>query len=121
MGLKSYTNFSDAQLIEHLNGNIHYQLFCGVQIDSLHPLPNPKIVSAIRQALAECLDIESLQLILAEHWKPYLENLHVCMPDPPVMKVICVSLLMSNSYGKVLYGFTVICANIAGDCTYKSP
>ena len=61
MVLKSYTNFSDAQLIEHLNGNIHYQLFCGVQIDRL--------------------DIESLQLILDDHWKPYLENLHVCMTD----------------------------------------
>ena len=42
MVLKSYTNFSDSQLIEPLNGNIHYQLFCGVQIDPLHPLPNPK-------------------------------------------------------------------------------
>ncbi len=81
MVLKSYTNFSDAQLIEHLNGNIHYQLFCGVQIDPLHPLTNPKIVSAIRQELANRLDVESLQLILAEHWKPYLENLHVCMTD----------------------------------------
>ena len=81
MVLKSYTNFSDSQLIEHLNGNIHYQLFCGVQIDPLHPLTNSKIVSAIRQELAEHLDIESLQLILAEHWKPYLENLHVCMTD----------------------------------------
>jgi len=81
MVLKSYTNFSDSQLIEHLNGNIHYQLFCGVQIDPLHPLPNPKIVSAIRQELADRLDIESLQAILADHWKPYLENLHVCMTD----------------------------------------
>ena len=81
MVLKSYTNFSDAQLIEHLNGNIHYQLFCGVQIDPLHPLTNPKIVSAIRQELADRLDVESLQLILAEHWTPYLENLHVCMTD----------------------------------------
>ena len=81
MVLKSYTNFSDSQLIEHLNGNIHYQLFCGVQIDPLHPLTNSKIVSAIRQELAEHLDIESLQLILAEYWKPYLENLHVCMTD----------------------------------------
>ena len=53
MVLKSYTNFSDAQLIEHLNGNIHYQLFCGVQIDPLHPLTNPKIVSAIRQEHSE--------------------------------------------------------------------
>ena len=81
MLLKSYTNFSDSQLIEHLNGNIHYQLFCGVQIDPLHPLTNPKIVSAIRQELADRLDIESLQAILADHWKPYLENLHVCMTD----------------------------------------
>lgn len=72
---------ADAQLIEHLNGNIHYQLFCGVQIDPLHPLTNPKIVSAIRQELAHRLDVEPLQLILAEHWKPYLENLHVCMTD----------------------------------------
>ena len=72
MVLKSYTNFSDAQLIEHLNGNIHYQLFCGVQIDPLHPLTNPKIVSAIRQELAHRLDVEPLQLILAEHWKPYI-------------------------------------------------
>ena len=81
MVLKSYTNFSDSQLIEYLNGNIHYQLFCGVQIDPLHSLTNSKIVSAIRQELAEHLDIESLQLILAEDWKPYLENLHVCMTD----------------------------------------
>lgn len=81
MFLKSYTNFSDFDLIEHLNGNIHYQLFCGVQIDPLHPLTNYKIVSAIRQELAEKLDIESLQEILCEHWKPYLENLHVCMTD----------------------------------------
>ena len=108
MVLKSYTNFSDSQLIEHLNGNIHYQLFCGVQIDPLHPLTNPKIVSAIRQELADRLDIESLQPILADRWKPYLENLHVCMTD-------------ANSYGKVLYGFIVICANIAGHCTYNVP
>ena len=81
MVLKSYTNFSDSQLIEHLNGNIHYQLFCGIQIDPLYPLTNYKIVSAIRQELAEGLDIESLQPILADKWKPYLENLHVCMTD----------------------------------------
>jgi len=40
---------------------------------------------------------------------------------PPVMKVICVSLLIPNSYGKVLYGFIVICANIARPCTYNVP
>ncbi len=30
MVLKSYTGFSDRQLVEHLNGNIHYQMFCGI-------------------------------------------------------------------------------------------
>lgn len=37
MVLKSYTNFSDFELIEHLNGKIHYQLFCGIQIDPQYP------------------------------------------------------------------------------------
>lgn len=81
MFLKAYTNFSDFDLVEHLNGNIHYQLFCGVQINPLHPLTNYKIVSAIRQELSEKLDLESLQQVLCECWKPYLDNLHVCMTD----------------------------------------
>ena len=121
MVLKSYTNFSDAQLIEHLNGNIHYQLFCGVQIDPLHPLTNPKIVSAIRQELADRLDIESIQLILAEHWKPYLENLHVCMTDATCYESHLRFPTDAKLLWKVLYGFIVICANIAVHCTYNVP
>lgn len=80
MLLKAYTGFSDFDLIGHPNGNIHYQLFCGVQINPTHPLTNYKIVNAIRQELSERLDIELVQQVLATHWKPYLENLHVCMP-----------------------------------------
>ncbi len=121
MVLKSYTNFSDAQLIEHLNGNIHYQLFCGVQIDPLHPLTNPKIVSAIRQELAHRLDVEPLQLILAEHWKPYLENLHVCMTDATCYESHLRFPTDTKLLWKVLYGFIVICANIARPCTYNVP
>ena len=30
MVLKAYTGFSDRQLVEHLNRNIHYQMFCGI-------------------------------------------------------------------------------------------
>ena len=81
MVLKSYTGLSDRHLIEHLNGNIHFQLFCGILIDPSHPVTNYKIVSAIRQELAEKLDMDAFQCILAEHWRPYLENLHVCMAD----------------------------------------
>lgn len=81
MVLKSYTGFSDRQLVEHLNGNIHYQMFCGIMIDPSCPLTNYKIVSAIRNEIASRFDIDSLQKVLASHWKPYLENLHVCMTD----------------------------------------
>ena len=81
MMLKAYTGFSDRQLVEHLNGNIHYQLFCGIMIDPSCPITNYKIVSAIRNEIASRLDIDSLQEVLASRWKPYLENLHVCMTD----------------------------------------
>ena len=38
MVLKAYTRFSDKQLVEHLNGNIHYLMFCGIMIDPSNPL-----------------------------------------------------------------------------------
>ena len=81
MVLKAYTGFSDRQLVEHLNGNLHYQMFCGIMIDPAFPVTNYKIVSAIRNEIASRFDIDSLQEILATHWKPYLKNLHVCMTD----------------------------------------
>ena len=81
MVLKSYTGFSDKHLIEHLNGNIHYQIFCGILIDPFFPITNYKIVSSIRNEIASRFNIDSLQEILASHWKPYLDNLHVCMTD----------------------------------------
>ena len=81
MVLKAYTGFSDRQLVEHLNGNIHYQIFCGIMIPPSLPITNFKIVSAIRNEIASRLDIDSFQELLASHWKPYLDNLHVCMTD----------------------------------------
>ena len=81
MVLKAYTGFSDRLLVEHLNGNIHYQLLCGIMITPSCPITNYKIISAVRNEIASCLNIDSLQEILASHWKSYLENLHVCMTD----------------------------------------
>ena len=50
-------------------------------IDPSFPITNFKIVSAIRNEIVSRLDIDSLQEVLASHWKPYLGNLHVCMTD----------------------------------------
>ena len=81
MLLKSYTCLSDQDLIAQLNANIHYQIFCRVRINPLNPLSNFKIVSEIRCELSKKLDIDSLQQILASHWKPYLEHTSVMMTD----------------------------------------
>lgn len=81
MLLKSYTGLSDSDLLDGLNANIHFQLFCGIWIDPDYPLTNAKIVSAIRCELGSLLNIDSAQQILATHWKPYLDNLQVCMTD----------------------------------------
>ena len=81
MVLKSYTQFSDEDLIAQLNANLHCQFFCGVRINPLHPLTNYKIVSAIRCEIADNLDIDSAQQALACAWKPYLENLSVLLTD----------------------------------------
>ena len=48
MVLKAYTGFSDRHLVEHLNGNLHYQMFCGIMTDPSFPITNYKIVSAVR-------------------------------------------------------------------------
>jgi len=81
MFLKSYTGFSDSQLIDNLNSNIHYQLFCGVRINPLDPLTNFKIISSIRCEIASKLKIDKLQEVLSCHWKPYMDNLQVHMTD----------------------------------------
>ena len=81
MFLKSYTGLSDSQLIDNLNSNIHYQLFCGIRINPLSPLTNFKIVSSIRCELASLLKIDDIQSVLASYWKPYMENTQILMSD----------------------------------------
>ena len=50
MVLKAYTGFSDRQLVEHLNGNIHYQIFCGIMIPPSLPIT---IVTNIETSVKE--------------------------------------------------------------------
>ena len=112
MILKAYTGLSDRHLVEHLNGNIHYQMFCGIMIAPSFPITNYKIVSAIRNEIAARLDIESLQEILATHWKPYLENLHVCMTDATCYKShMCFPIDMKLLWKCIEWLYRHICRN----------
>ena len=72
MFLKMYTGMSCPKLMEQLNGNIHYQMFCDVIIDPTRPLTNYKLLDDIMLELAGKLKIQQLQDILAEQWKPYM-------------------------------------------------
>jgi hypothetical protein len=80
MFLKSYVECSDEMLINHLNGNIHFQIFCGILLGP-ERIKNFKIVSDIRCRLARKLDVRELQGVLAGYWKPYMRDTNIMMED----------------------------------------
>ena len=81
MFLKMYTGLSCPKLMEQLNGNIHYQMFCDVIIDPARPLTNYKVPDDIILELSGKLKIQQQQDILAEMWRPYMENLDTMYTD----------------------------------------
>jgi hypothetical protein len=80
MFLKSYVNCSDKRLIEYLNGNIDFQLFCGVFLGT-ERINNFKIVSDIRCYLSSRLDIKEHQKVFAHYWKPYINQANIMLED----------------------------------------
>lgn len=81
MLLKSYTGLSDRKLMEQINGNIHFQLFCGIFIRPGEEIRDTKLVSKIRCELASKLDMDRFQKELSTAWKPLMKELHVVMAD----------------------------------------
>jgi hypothetical protein len=80
MFLKSYLECSDEMLINHLNGNIHLQIFCGILLGP-ERIKNFKIVSDIRCRLARKLDVKGVQGVLATYWKSYIKDPNVMLED----------------------------------------
>lgn len=81
MFLKMYTGLSAPKLMEALNGNIHYQIFCGVRISPASPLTNYKLIDDIQLELSVRLKIQGQQSVLAEAWKPYMKDLDTLYTD----------------------------------------
>ena len=81
MFLKAYTGLSAPKLMDQLNANIHYQLFCGIRICSRNPLTNYKLIDDIALELSSRLKIQNQQEALAEAWKPYMKNLDTLYTD----------------------------------------
>ena len=80
MFLKSYVDCSDRKLISYLNGNIDFQMFCGIFLGP-ERISNFKIISEIRCELSKRLDIKILQSVLAGCWKPYLKDPNIMLED----------------------------------------
>ena len=80
MFLKSYVDCSDRKLIEYLNGNIDFQMFCGIFLGT-ERISNYKIVSDIRCILSSKLNIQQQQEVLARYWKPYLSQTNIMLED----------------------------------------
>ena len=55
MFLKMYTGLSCPKLMEQLNGNIHYQIFCDVIMDPTRPLTNYKLLDNIMLELVRVM------------------------------------------------------------------
>ena len=81
MFLKMYTGLSFPKLMEQLNGNIHYQMFCDVIIDPMRSLTNYKLLDDIMMELAGKLKSQQQQDLLAEMWKPYMKDLETMYTD----------------------------------------
>lgn len=75
MFLKNYSGSSDKKLVEQLNGNIYYQMFCDIILEPGEQIKNFKIVSQFRCELALNLDIDKCEEVLMRAWKPYMKNL----------------------------------------------
>ena len=80
MFLKAYSVLSDRKLVEHLNGSVQYQLFCGIILGP-DKLTDFKIISRIRTEIAMKLNIKITQDILAKAWKPFMENPNIVLED----------------------------------------
>lgn len=80
MLLKHYSGASDRTLMEHLNGNLEWQFFCGIYLGQ-DRLTNFKVISEIRCELSNKFDIDKLQQAFYKHWSPFIENKHSLVMD----------------------------------------
>jgi Transposase domain (DUF772). len=123
MFLKMYTGLSAPKLMEELNGNIHYQLFCGIRIDPTDPLTSYKTLDSIMLDLAGKLRIQKQQTTLARAWMPYMKNLETLYTDATCYE----SMMRYPSDAKLLWectekAYKVMCgiSNLLGERRMKT-
>lgn len=84
MFLKHYTGLSDAKLIDRLNTDWHYQLFCGLAPKVSYGIKDKDIVGRWRRFFGHRMNLVDLQGRLAASWQDDLAHRHVSMQDATV-------------------------------------
>ena len=79
--LKHYLQLSDALLIERINTDWSMQLFCGILLKPGERIKDTNLPSWWRSYLGKHLNIDAMQKIFADHWKPYMDETAVGMQD----------------------------------------
>lgn len=79
--LKHYLDMSDEMVVERINTDWSMQLFCGIALKPGERIEDKNIVSSWRMYLGTHLNIEALQKIFAQHWKPHMQATNIGSQD----------------------------------------
>lgn len=79
--LKHYFGCSDKRLMARFNTDWAIQLFCGKLLQPGEQIRDSGLPSDWRVYLARYIDIGQMQLSLARHWKPYMEQTKIDATD----------------------------------------
>lgn len=79
--LKVYEGCSDQKLLERLNADWTMQLFCGIHLQPHQHIKDKDLIWKTRKYVAQYLDIQAIQSILIDYWKPSMKHTQIGMCD----------------------------------------
>lgn len=74
MILKHYTGLSDEKLLHRLNTDYAMQYFCGIELKNGKLIKDNSFVSNVRTQISKYFDLDEIQTLFINHWKPEIEN-----------------------------------------------
>ncbi len=81
MFLKSYSGLSDEKLVERLNTDWAYQMFCFRLLGDHEVIQDITLPSSIRTYLSSNIDMNELQFTLLKHWKGAIKFSNLLLMD----------------------------------------
>ncbi len=123
MFLKHYAGCSDRKLVEHLNSNLHYQIFCDVVLPVGSPSPITRSSARSDVNWPPSLRWTKCNRYLPRNGGPICRSLAVSAWMPPATKVTSATRRTSNFYGRPWNGTITYSGSSAGywECPCPGP